>query len=164
MPKRSCAAACCLRGAAGSHASQPENEDAALSRLGPGPNFAFVSLHDLINNGQTEAGTTFKLGLEGLEDLLDGLRIHARAGISKIDLPVISCRFKRDTKGSAIAHGADSVLTEIPENLFDLVAVGQRPGFSHRIMSFDANACLFRPQAIFEKGKRVLQQRQKIDF
>ena len=39
-----------------------------------------------------EAGTTFEFGLEGLENFLDDLRIHARTSICKVDLPVVSRR------------------------------------------------------------------------
>src|SRR5947207_3205551 len=85
----------------------------ALSSFRPGPNFSFMGLHNLINNGQAEAGTAFKLGLEGLEDFLDGLRIYSGAGIGKIDLPVIPCRFERDAEGSATFHGTDGVLAKI---------------------------------------------------
>src|SRR6266850_6848815 len=152
------------RGAARCCAPQAENEHATLSRFGPGPHLAFVGLHDLINNGQTEAGTAFELGLEGLENLLDNLRIHPGTGIGKIDLPVIPCRIERDAKGPATLHGADCVLAKIPEDLFDLVAVRQGEGFFDCIVPLDLNACLLRYQAIFEECESVLEQRQQVDF
>jgi hypothetical protein len=47
-----------------------------------------MRLHDLVDNGQAEAGSTFKVRLEGLEDFFRLLRVDAGAGIGKAHLPV----------------------------------------------------------------------------
>ena len=59
-------------------------------RLGTRPDFAFMGLDDLINDGQTQSGAAFKLGLEGLEDFFHQLPAHARTGIGKVDLPIVA--------------------------------------------------------------------------
>src|SRR6266487_542122 len=70
----------------GTHATQPKNKNAALPHLGSGPNFAFVRLHNLINNGQAQPRAAFKVRLEGLEYLFHNLRRHAAASVGEINL------------------------------------------------------------------------------
>jgi hypothetical protein len=84
-----------------------------------------VRLHDLIDNGQTEAGTAFKLGLEGLENFrwFEDLPEPVSAKLICQSSPAAS----RETLRVLPQHGADSVLTEIPETCLIFVAVGQRP-------------------------------------
>ena len=59
-------------------AAQSQNKRGPLPGLRPRPDFAFVRLHDLIDDRQTESGAAFKVGLERLEDFLDLLRRHSR--------------------------------------------------------------------------------------
>ena len=89
-----------------------------------------MRLHDLVDDGQPESGAAFKVRLEGLKNLFNLLRRHSGSGIGKADLPVIAQGFDRDGQRAAVFHGADGVLAEIPEDLLDLVAVGEcvKPG------------------------------------
>ena len=85
-----------------------------------------MGLHDLVHDGQTESGSAFELRLEWLEYFLDDLRAHAGTGIGEADLPVFARpHSRRLVKRSALLHGADGVFAEVPEHLFDLVAVCQ---------------------------------------
>src|ERR1700733_5291398 len=107
--------------------TEPQNKFTSFAQLGAGPDLAFVSLDNLINDGQSEPSAAFKFGLERLEDLFYELRPHARTCVGEIDLPVTVLRLYRNPQSSPIFHGADCVFAEIPENLFELVAVGQSP-------------------------------------
>src|SRR5450755_1501278 len=49
-------------------APQAQHEAGTLADLGSRPYLALMRLDDLINNSQAEAGSTFKVRLEGLED------------------------------------------------------------------------------------------------
>ena len=112
----------------GIEAVQAQHERGSLPGLGSRPDLALMRLHDLVDDGQPQPGTAFEIGLEGLEDLFDLLRAHARSGIGKPDLPIVAQGFDADgERASAFFHGADRILAEIPEYLFDLVAIGHRP-------------------------------------
>src|SRR5262245_11589939 len=77
----------------GIEAPQAQHENAALSLLGARPDLAFVRLHNLINDGQAEAGAAFKSGLKRLENLFDLLPGHPGAGVGKVDLPIFAIVF-----------------------------------------------------------------------
>src|ERR1700757_1085414 len=57
--------------------AQAQDESGALAWFRASPDLAFVGLHDLIHNGQTEARASFEIGLERFENLFDLLRSHA---------------------------------------------------------------------------------------
>ncbi len=57
-----------------------------------------------------------------------------------------------------VAHGADRILAEIPEDLLDFVAVGERPGFGQLKLSLDQDRAVLRGQAMFQQGKSVFEQ------
>ena len=69
-------------------APQAQHKGCALTLLGTCPDLAFVRLHDLVDNGQAQAGSTLKLRLKRFKDFLDGLWSHALPVIGEIDLPV----------------------------------------------------------------------------
>src|SRR5580693_3129795 len=83
---------------------QPKNESGAMSWLGTGPDFAFMRLHDLVDDCQAEAGATFETRLEGLENLFGLLRGHSGSGVGEADLPIVSQVFDADLQGAAVAH------------------------------------------------------------
>src|SRR5580704_9605857 len=128
----------------GDHAAQPQNEDATLPRLGAGPHLAFVGLHDLVNDGQSQSRATLELRLERFENLVDDLRVNAGTGVGEIDLPVITDCLDRNTKGATAMHGANRIFGEIPEHLFDFVPIGQSQRFLHSEVALDANASILR--------------------
>src|SRR6185437_10556013 len=132
-------------------AAQPEHEDAALSNSGARPHFAFMRLYDLIYDGQAQSGAAFELRLEGLEDFLHQLPAHAWTGIGEVDLPVLTRLFQRDAEHSTGAHGADCVLTKIPEHLFDLVAVRHGEGFFEVVTSFNADTPVLCHQPVLQQ-------------
>src|SRR5438876_11691852 len=140
----------------GTHATQPKNKNAALPHLGSGPNLAFVRLHNLIHDGQAQTGATFKIRLEGLKYLFHNLRRHAAACVGKINLPIFADRLHRDRQASTIPHGTNSVLTEIPEDLLNLVAISQGHRFRHDKLAHDVNTQILRNQTIFEQSESVL--------
>src|SRR5437660_1930017 len=84
----------CSCGFAGRHCSlrveapQSQHKRGPLSLLGARPDFAFMRLHDLVDDRQTQPGASFEVGLEGLKDLFRLLRTHTGPGIRKADLPV----------------------------------------------------------------------------
>ena len=71
---------------------QPQNKFAALPEFGASPHFAFVRLHNLIDDGQTQSGAALEFGLEWLEDFLYQLRPHSGSGVRKDDLPIVVFR------------------------------------------------------------------------
>ena len=108
------------------------------------PDFALVTLHDLVDDGQSQAGAAIEPGLKGLEDFLGLLRAHAVSGVSKVDLPIVPDRFQRHGEGTAVLHRAYRVLAEVPEHLPNLVAVGKGHGLIHPEMAHDHDAGIFR--------------------
>ena len=97
-----------------------------------------MRLHDLVDDRQPESGAAFEVRLERLKDFFDLLRRHAGSGIDKRDLPVVAQRFDRRGQRSAVLHGAHRILTEIPEHLLELVAIGDSPGLAHGEAPLDA--------------------------
>src|SRR6266481_722605 len=144
-------------------APEPQHKGGALSQAGARPNLAFVRLHDLVHNRQTQTGSTIKSGLEGLENFLRLLRAHAVSGVGKINLPVVSARLERDGERATVFHRTHGVLTEIPENLLELVAVGERQGCAHLEVALDMDAGLFGHHPILEQGKRIFEQGHEVD-
>src|SRR5579871_4371941 len=124
-------------------AMQSQNESCALSRLRAGPHFAFMRLHDLIDNGQSKTGPTFEIRLKRLKDLLGLLRRHSGAGVCESNLPIISQHFDADGEAAAVLHGADGILTKIPEHLLQLVPICQNPRLWYRERALNGDACVF---------------------
>src|SRR5271165_1739515 len=115
------------------HPPQTQHERSAFADFRTGPDLAVVRLHNLVHDGQTESGATFKVGLEGLEDLLRLLRIDAGAGIGEAHLPIRTALHEADGERAAVfLHGANRILAKIPEHLLELVAVGQSPRSEER--------------------------------
>src|SRR5215469_4140783 len=143
-------------------APQPHYEDAALPRLGPRPDCAFVRLHNLVNDGQSQSRATLELRLEGFEDFFDHLRTHPGPGIGEADLPVAACGLKRNPEGPLGLHGTQSVFAEVPEDLLQLVAVGKNQGAPGSVMPFEADVGAFRRQTIFQERECVVEQGQQV--
>ena len=119
-----------------SEAAQAQNEFASLSELGSRPDLAVMGLHDLIDDGQSKARATFKVRLKRLEDFFRQLRTDSRPGIGKADLPVLSDSSDRNGKRAPGFHGANRVFTEVPEHLFQFVAVRQHNCVTQVKMAF----------------------------
>ncbi len=118
-----------------------------------------VGLDDAIDDGEAEAGSTFKAGLKGLEDLFDELRRDAGPGVLKTDAPVALKLVERDGEGSAVGHGADGIAAEIPENLLEFVAVafGQGHGMGEAALDGDGG------RAVFQQRQGVREKLAEID-
>src|SRR3984957_7827553 len=158
--------------------AQLEDEGGSLARFGACPNFAFMRLHDLINDGQSQAGSAFEIGLERLEDFFSLLRSHSRARVGKGDLPVIADEIESNGKpASAVdavdtasaasptsVHGPHCVLAKIPKYLLDLVAVRNRPGVGFGKPAFNGDSRVFRDHAVLHQGQRVFHQLNEVDF
>src|SRR3979490_704998 len=59
------------------HPPQPHHKAATLAHFRTRPDFTFVRLHDLVDDRQAQSGASFKIRLEGLEDLFRLLRADA---------------------------------------------------------------------------------------
>src|SRR5229473_1215538 len=121
-----------------------------------------MGLHDLIDHGQSEAGTAFKVRLEGFEYLLRLLRRHARSGVRKAHLPVVSQAFDNHLESAAVLHGPDRVLGKVPKDLFDLVPVGEHPRLRRGKPALNRDAGIFRSHAMSDQGKSVFQQSNQV--
>src|SRR5258707_1258569 len=56
------------------HPPQPHYEAGTLAHFRTRPDFAFMRLHNLVDDRQAESGTLFEIRLEGLEDFFSLLR------------------------------------------------------------------------------------------
>src|SRR5580658_2115197 len=147
------------------HASQTHHEAGSGAGFRARPHFALMCLHDLVHDGQAEAGSAFKVRLEGLEYLLRLLRIDAWTGIGKAHLPVRAALGQRHGQRSTFAgrfYCAHRVFGEVPEDLFELVAIGQHPRFGFRKAALELDARVLGGEAVREQRKRVLEQRNQI--
>src|SRR6267143_1898018 len=150
------------------HAPQPHYETRALADCRTRPHLALMRLDDLVHDCEAEAGSAFKVRLEGLEDFFRLLRIYARTGVGKAHLPVQAAlgqgHGQRSTFGRRLCpYCAHSVFTEVPENLFELVAIGEHPGFGLREAALKLDARVLGGEAVFKQGESVLEQRNQID-
>src|ERR1700732_1148557 len=154
------------------HAPQPHHETRALADCRTRPHLAFMRLDDLVHDGQTEAGSALEVRLEGLEDLFRLLWIYARTGVGKAHLPVQAALGQGHGQSSTFGrclclclclYCAHRVFAEVPEHLFELVAIGQHPGFGLREAALELDARVLGGEAVFEQGESVLEQRNQID-
>src|SRR5271166_1604974 len=104
---------------------QSQNKSRPLLWLRASPDLAFMRLHDLVNDCQSQPGATLEVRLERLEDLFDLLRRHTRSGVDERDLPFVAQCLDSGCQRAAVFHGAHRILTKVPEDLLELVAVGQ---------------------------------------
>src|ERR1019366_978647 len=142
---------------------QPHHEAGALANFRTRPHLALMRLDDLVHNGQAEPGSTFKVRLERLEDFFRLLRIEAGTGVGKAHLPVRAALGQDHGQASTFSlHGAHRVFAEVPKHLFELVAIGQQPGFGLRKAALELDARVLGGEAVFEQSERVLQQRNQI--
>src|SRR5579862_4504251 len=112
-----------------------------------------MRLNDLVDNSQPESGSTLEAGLEGFENFFDLLWTHAWSRVRETNLPILSQSLDRDSEpaaGSAF-HGADGILTEIPEHLLDLVSVGDGPSLADGKATLNRNARVFRGHAVIHE-------------
>src|SRR5258706_9614479 len=141
---------------------QPQDESGSLPWLGSSPHLAFMRLHDLVDDRQAEARAAFKARLEGLENLLRLLRSHSSSSIRKTNLPVVSQAFDAYLQSAAVPHGADRVLGDVPENLFNSVAIPDYPRLGNGKPALDSDARIFDGHAVAHEGKRVFQQNHQV--
>src|SRR5579863_9576851 len=99
--------------------TQTQHKHASLPQFGAGKHLAFVSLNNLVYDGQSQPGTPFELRLKRLEYFFDELRTHSRPRIGKIKQPVFSTCFQRNRESASRRHGSHCVFAEIPKDLFE---------------------------------------------
>src|SRR6266446_6745770 len=138
---------------------QPKYKGCAFAQPRTRPHFTFMRLRNLIHDRQSESGSSIEPRLERLENLFGLLRAHAVAGISEVNLPVISGGLHRNRQHATVLHGAHCVLAKVPENLLDPVAVSQHKGVLDVEIAFNANAGVLRHQTVIKQRQRVFQQR-----
>src|ERR1700682_1077120 len=145
-------------------ASQPQDESGSMPRLGACPDFALVRLYDLIDNCQPQSGSTFEIRLERFENLFYLLRSHARSGIGKTDLPVVTMAFDGNSDDSPAVHSTNRVFAKIPEHLFDLVAIGNDHCVGDSKPAFDPDSGFFRRHAVIHKGESVFDELHQVNL
>src|SRR6202521_5550308 len=138
------------------HAPQPYHEAGAFADFRARPHLALVGLDNLVHDGQAEAGSAFKVRLEGLEDFFRLLRVDAGAGIGKGHLPVGATlgqgHGQRSTFGRRLCLDcAHRVFAEVPEDLFEFVAIGQHPGFGLREAALELDAGVLGGETVFQQ-------------
>ena len=104
--------------------------------------------------------------MKRLKDFFRLLGVDARAGVGETHLPIGPAFGKSDGEGSTLFggfYGADGVFGEVPENLFELVAIGQHPGFGLGKAALECDAGVLGGETVFEERECVLQQRNQID-
>ena len=124
-----------------------------------------MRLDDLVHDGQAQAGSPFKVGLEGLEDFFRLLRVEAGTGVGEAHLPVRAALGQGHGERATFTRRLDcaqGVFTEVPEHLFELVAIGQDPGFGFRKVALELDAGVLGGEAVFEQSESVLEQRNQI--
>jgi hypothetical protein len=135
---------------------QSQDETRSLSDCRTRPHFALVRLHDLIDNREAEAGSSFKIRLKGLKKFFCLLRIEAWTGVGETHLPVGATFGHSDCENSSIfLHGAHSVFAEVPEDLFEFVSIGQDPCFGLRKTADESHAGILGGKAMFEQSQCV---------
>src|ERR1700720_346335 len=150
------------------HAPQPHHETRALADCRARPHPALMRLDDLVHDGQAKPGSTLKVRLEGFEDFFRLLRVYAGTGVGEAHLPVQAAfgqgHGQRSASGRRLClYCAHSVFAEVPEHLFELVAIGQHPGFGLREAALKLDARVLGGEAVFKQGESVLEQRNQID-
>src|ERR1700681_4476494 len=152
------------------HTPQPHHEARTLADFRTRPDLALVRLDNLVHDGQAEASSAFKVRLEGLEDFFRLLWVDAGAGIGKGHLPVGAALGQGDGQTSTFGrclclclYCAHRVFAEVPKDLFELVAIGQPPGFGLREAALDLDAGVLGGEAVFEQSESVLEQRNQVD-
>src|SRR5271157_4408370 len=108
--------------------AQAHHETGTLANFRTRPHLALVRLHDLVDNGEAKAGSTFKVRLEGLEDFFRLLGIDARTRVGKAHFPLPATIGESDGQASAsicsrAGHSTHRVFGEVPEHLLELVAI-----------------------------------------
>src|SRR5208282_2953328 len=147
------------------HAPQPHHEAGAGADFRARPHFALVRLHDLVHDGQAEAGATFKVRLERLEYFFRLLGIDAGPGIGKAHLPVRAALGQGHGQRSTFVrrlYCAHRVFRKVPEYLLELVAIGQHPGFGFRKVARERDARILGGEAVFQQSERVFEQGNEI--
>src|ERR1700686_134832 len=148
------------------HAPQPHHEAGAFADFRARPHLALMRLDNLVHDGQAEAGSTFKVRLERLEDFFRLLRVDAGTGIGKGHLPVRAALGQGHGQRSTFVRRLDCahrIFAEVPEHLFELIAIGQDPGFGFREAALELDARIFSGEAVFEQSESVLEQRNQVD-
>src|SRR4029077_1028259 len=147
------------------HAPQPHHEAGAFANFRARPHLALMRLDNLVDDSQSEAGSAFKVRLEGFEDFFRLLRVDAGAGIGKGHLPVRAALGQGHGQRSAFVSRLDcahGVFAEVPEHLFELVAVGQHPGFGFLEAALELDTGILGGEAVFEQSECVLKQRNQV--
>src|ERR1700731_3170444 len=122
-----------------------------------------MSLNDLVDDGQSQTGTAFKIRLERFEKFFSLLRVDAVSSVGKTYLPIRTALGQSDSQLAAIYfHGAHRILTKVPEHLFQLVAVRQHPGFRFCEIALNLDAGIFGNEAVFEQGESIFQQQNEV--
>src|SRR5580765_9000722 len=99
-----------------------------------------MGLHDLVDDSQSKSGSAFEVRLKRLKDFFDLLRRHAGSGIDERNLPIVAQRFDRRSQRSPVLHGADRILTQIPEHLLESVTIGDSPGLANGEAPLDGDS------------------------
>src|SRR5208337_1332671 len=105
------------------HQRKFNHELRALVFLADHRNPPAMRLHDLVNDRQPQPRAPLKIGLQRLKYLGALLRVQANAGVPEGDAQPIRNPLHPHGQGSALGHGAQRVVAEVPEHLLDLVRI-----------------------------------------
>src|SRR5437016_3760347 len=119
---------------------QFQNELSALARLRLHGDFGPMRLHDLVNQGQTQARSAFKLRLEWFKDSFQQLRRDARTCVLETELPFFTNSLNGNRDGPCLRHGAYRIFEQVPEYLLHSVAIHHGKGMGHADFSYDLQA------------------------
>src|SRR6201996_4624726 len=88
---------------------------------------AAMVFDDAVDDGHADAGAAVEERLEGGEKV-GTLRLrHATAAVDHLDAAEVAVEAPDQPEGAAVGHGAHGVARQVPEDLADLVGVGEEP-------------------------------------
>ena len=86
-------------------------------------NFAAVSMHQLLNDGQTEPDAPLAAAEEGIKYVLAYRRRHPRSIIAHADAYFCALAIRTDREFSVLGHKLQRIQDEIEEHLHHLLAI-----------------------------------------
>src|SRR5580692_8178404 len=152
------------RGGAGANGPRYfDDKFGARSFLGFDADTSAVRLEDLIHDGQAQAGAAGEAGLKGFEDARGLGRVNADSGVANLDARPMFIRVNADREHAARGHGAQSVVAEVPENLFQGVAIGAGAQAADFKLADDAQLA-DGASVVFKEQQSLFEERNDIDI
>src|SRR5690349_11016695 len=90
-------------------------------------NICIVRLHDLVHDRQPQPRSPLELRLERLEYLLQMTMRNSDARVFERHSPSVTVFGNAHNQRSAARHRADTVVSDVPEHLFEFVDIAVSP-------------------------------------